>query len=359
MMEFHGARAPSRRVHGGIDEGELRELGIDAEQVLDFSVSCNPYGPSDAVVAAIHAARLDRYPDPTSTRARLAIAQALGCSPDAIAVGNGAADLLWALAHALVQRGSDVVIAEPTFSEFRVAVTRSGATLHEHRADPSDHFAIDLARLGSLVRDRRASVVYLCVPNTPTGQYVPIDALFAFARDLPFATIVLDQSFLSLSDGHADRAHLPPRNVVCVRSITKDHALPGLRVGYLLADPALVRALDAARPSWPTSALAEAAVVAAFENDAFVAESRRRLEADREALVQLLDELHLPVVPTVTHFLLVRVGDAASLRARLLARHAILVRDTTSFGLPDYVRVAVRPRADTLRLAAALRQELS
>jgi histidinol-phosphate/aromatic aminotransferase/cobyric acid decarboxylase-like protein len=140
--------------------------------------------------------------------------------------------------------------------------------------------------------------------------------------------------------------------------LTKEHAIPGARVGYLLAAPERVRQLDAHRPAWPVSAHAQAAAIAVCGTAPFVRESRRRLLEDRARLASQLRELGLEAVPSTASYLLVGVGCASELRARLLARHAILVRDCSSFGLPGHVRLGARPEADRDRLGAALRQEL-
>src|SRR4051794_33802100 len=105
------------RVHGGLDAREARAHGVDPASVLDLSVNINPHGPCEALVEAAREALLEKYPDPSAFAARLAWACVLDRSPEAIAVGAGAADLFWTLTRALVSPGDRVVIAEPTFSE--------------------------------------------------------------------------------------------------------------------------------------------------------------------------------------------------------------------------------------------------
>jgi len=153
-----------------------------------------------------------------------------------------------------------------------------------------------------------------------------------------------------------------PANVVCVRSLTKDHALAGLRVGYLVADAALVARLEALRPPWTASGPAQAAAIATLAHEGFVATSRTRMLADRDHLVTALAARGLHPVPSVVPFALLALppaADATSLRARLLERHHLLVRDGTSFGLPHHVRLAARPSPDVDRLLSALTRELS
>lgn len=346
------------RVHGGADPAELRRLGLDPARVLDLSVNTNPYGPCPEVLAAIAAAPVDRYPDPSGRDTREAMAAALDVAPDAIALGNGAADLLWTLARALPRGDRPALIVEPTFSELRAALAAAGAPAIEWRARPEDDFAIDLDAIAAAARASRAALVYLCTPNTPTGVTAPAPAIAAWAAALGDVHVILDQSFLSLSDRAGDAAVAMPPNVTRVRSLTKDHAIPGVRVGYLLAAPVITARVEAHRPAWTTGGHALAAARAACAAIDFVADSRRRVLADRARLDASLRRLGLAPVPSSTGFVLVPVGDAAALRHRLLTCRHVLVRDCASFGLPGFVRIAARPPGDQARLVAALEEEL-
>jgi histidinol-phosphate/aromatic aminotransferase/cobyric acid decarboxylase-like protein len=252
-----------------------------------------------------------------------------------------------------------VVIVEPTFGELRAAALHAGGLIHDWRARADDGFAVDLSAVGTLIRERRCSVAYLCAPNTPTGAAIAAGDVRALAATLPDTTFLLDQSFLSLSERFADISVAQPANVACVRSLTKDFAIPGVRVGYLIAAPELIARVERGRPAWTTSAAAQAAAIAACTAGAFVAESRDRMLADRARLAADLTALGLAPAPSTTGFLAVPTGDACGLRQRLLAHHRIVVRDCTSFGLPDHIRIAARPAADRERMIAALARELA
>jgi histidinol-phosphate aminotransferase len=338
--------------HGGLQEAELRALGIDPEAVLDFSSSTNPYGPDPEVARALQGARIDRYPDPTALRAREALAERCGVEPEQIVLGNGAAELLWSLARCLLTPGATALIAEPTFSEFRSAARCCGGLVREWRAAPERGFALELGELAAA--DTRA--VYLCSPNTPTGTALPVREIAEWAARQE-STIVLDQSFLSLSERWQDATLKLPPNVVAVRSLTKDHGIPGVRLGYLIGNPELCATLERSRPAWSTRALAQAAAIAACRSQEFVARSRERLLEDRRELARQLASLGIESLPSQTNFLLARVPHVAELRARLLARHHILIRDCASFGLPGFLRLAARPAPERARLLAALRAE--
>lgn len=342
------------RVHGGPQEAELDALGIDYAEVLDFSVSTNAYGPCREMLDAVRAAPLGRYPDSTSADARRALGDFLDVSPDEVVLGNGAAELLWSLARILLPPGRRALVVEPTFGEFRAACVAQGTPVSEWRAAEDRGFAIHLDAVGETARREGAEVVYLCAPNTPTGVCLPAREIAEWAAANPRLALVLDQSFLTLSDGHADIATPMPANVVRVRSLTKDHAIPGVRVGYAITSEDVARRIDAHRPAWTVSATAQAAAVAACKLSDFVAHSRRALLEDRQELRAVLERAGLRPQESSTVFLLARVGNAKALRDRLLQRDGILIRDCASFGLPEFIRVAARPAADRVALARAL-----
>lgn len=344
--------------HGGLCDRELSPLGLAREDILDFSVSLNPYGPCSEVAAAIRAAALREYPDPTGHAARAAIAQERGIALDRVVLGNGAAELLWGLANQLAPRGP-VLVVEPTFSELRRALERTGARVCEWRARAEDGYAIDLDAIGRRAEHLRASTIYLCNPNNPTGVALAASSVAAFAEARPGLRVVLDQAFLTLSTHHADAARALPENVILLRSLTKDHALAGVRVAYLVAPAPVAAALEAARPPWTTSTLAHAAIHAALRMNRFIDDCRARMFADRDALAAALRALGLDPRPTTTIFFLVSVPDATALRRRMLEHHRILVRDCSSFGLPGQIRLCARGGADDARLLLALGRELA
>lgn len=352
-----GSPAATARVHGGLQDAELSALGLEPDDVLDFSASTNPYGPAPAMLRALSEAAIGRYPDPSGRRARRALAALAGVPSEQLVLGNGAADLLWSLARCLLGAGRSLLSVEPTFCEFTLAARACGADVIEWRCREADGFAIDLDAVERLARAAGPSVVYLCSPNTPTGSAIPARAIADFARRLPGVRLVLDQSFSSLSELHHDLDVAFPAHVVCVRSLTKDHGIPGVRVGYAIASAELCERLEASRPAWTTSAFAQAAALASCECQAFVSESRERLLEDRRALARDLQSLGLAVFPSVTTFLLARAPAVAELRRTLLERHRILVRDCTSFGLPGFVRLAAKPPLARQRLIEALRSE--
>ena len=353
-----GAVPPQPRVHGGIVPAELAALGVDARDVVDCSVSVNPYGPAPAVADAVRRAPLDGYPDPSASAARAALATVCATSPSRIVLGNGAADLLWSLARVLAGNGTRVLVPQPTFVEFEAAVAAAGGTPMPCRG-PRPSAVPDLGAIAAGIDAHHADVVYLCAPNNPTGEAVRAAQVGALAKRNPHVTFVLDEAFLSLSEDWHDAGVTLPENVVRVRSLTKEHALAGVRVGYAIAREDLVDRIERGRPAWTTSAMAQAAAVAACDAGEFVARSREALLAERDRFVAELRALGLAPQPTSTFYFLVPVADGAELRRKLLVRHHVLVRDCASFGLPNHVRIATRRPDENARVREALAAELA
>jgi histidinol-phosphate/aromatic aminotransferase/cobyric acid decarboxylase-like protein len=342
------------RIHGGLDANELARLGLDAATVLDLSQNVNPLGPHPAVVQAIQRASLGVYPQPWAAGARAALARVCQVEPEQVVVGHGSTELIWSAVSLLAGAARPLLVAGPTFSEPALAARAFGVPCLELR---SPALELDLSQLARAIEQHDARAVYLCQPNNPDGSCVPAAQLRELCAAEPTRLFVIDQAFLSLSTRHSDHALRFPDNVLLVRSMTKEHALPGLRVGYALGAASLIDRLNARRPSWMVSSLAEAAIIEACAQPEYVAQVRSFLLEGRQTLTEACREIGYQVLPSTTSYFMLRVTDADAFRNRLLARHAIAVRSCSSFGLPDYVRIAACGPEQRTRLLAALRAE--
>lgn len=344
-------------VHGAIGPDELTRHGL--VDVLDFSVSTNPYGPSPAVLAALRDVDPGRYPDPDAGALRRALAARCGVSPDWVAVGNGSSELIWALVAAYLEPGAPALVIAPTFGEYAAAITALGGTLVEWRASAATGFAVDTAALRARCATLQPRLIFLCNPNNPTGALLQAGEVASLLAACPETLLVVDESYRAFVDEPPDLTPLlPSGNLVLLRSLTKEYALAGLRLGYALGPPETIAALRVVRPAWSVNSAARDAGLAALADEAH---RRRSLALMREARAFLWGELRAlgpRVQPPTANFLLVDVGDGAMVRAALL-RHGCAVRDCASFGLPAYIRIGVRPPPDCERLLAALRVVLA
>jgi histidinol-phosphate aminotransferase len=341
-------------VHGGLDPLELERLGLSSEQLIDFSVSTNPLGPAPAALAAARAAELGRYPDRHNLALRRALGAEFGLPIDRLLIGNGSAELIWLLSLAYLQPGDRAFLLEPTFGEYRAAAKLLGAELTEWRASPADDFRVDATAVAAALANARPRLAFLCNPNNPTGTWLTRPELELLLGALPDGLLVVDEAYLELAGRDSPAAPLlDAPNLVLLRSMTKDYGLPGLRLGYAVSSAAVIRALGAAQPPWSVNAAAQAAGLAALGAAAHVEAGRRAAAEARAYLEPRLTALGYRCLPSTANFWLIEVPDAPTFRQTLL-RAGIQVRDCSSFGLPNYIRLAARPLPECERLIGAL-----
>jgi histidinol-phosphate aminotransferase len=356
-----------RAVHGALDYAELARLGLQPEEVLDFSVNSNPYAPSPRVREALASVVLERYPDRECLQLRRTILErelaATRLSLSSILCGNGTSELIWTIARTYLKPGDRAAILGPTFGEYAAACRAVGATIIEARSSIEKLFQPDSEELSAWIRSEQPRIVWLCNPNNPTGTWLyrsQILHILEACRHVD-AWLVIDeayQKFLVPTEPYSTVELLesaPTERVIVLRSLTKDYALAAARLGYLIASAESVAQLSLQLPAWNVSGFAQAAGVAALNDQEHLKATLQRLVVERNEFFQALERTGLPVIPSRTHFCLLDVGDARRVRQQLLARK-LLVRDCASFGLPHYIRVATRPAADWQQLLRALQE---
>lgn len=325
--------------HGGFDFGELRSAGIDSDSLIDFSVNINPYGASVRALEALRSFDPTRYPDRHSLDLCESLAQANTVTPNHILIGNGAAELIWLIAHALIRNGETVMIAAPTFGEYERAARACAANVILFRASPP-HFHLDVEKLVAQIKTTQPRLVFLCNPNNPSGAYLSDSASKRIAEASSESVLILDESyraFVTLSPF----GRPPTENTIVLRSMTKDFALAGLRLGYALAQPKWINAMREYQPPWSVNGAAQAVGLAALSDINYVRHTLELTQQDAATLRESLIVLGADVAKSSTHFCLINVGNGAAWRRQLM-HGGCLVRDCASFGLPSYIRLSTR-----------------
>ncbi len=360
------------RIHGGNPWVLMRRHGFARHEVLDFSVDVNPLGFPPVVRSAItdHLEDIRCYPDPEAREFRDAVAAEHGIAAEAVLPGNGVAELISLVAQA--RPGATTVIIVPAFGEYAWAMAQGGATIRSAPTAEAAGFQLHLADHDWAKLLQGAGVVFLCNPNNPTGAAATREAVLELARRCRAAGawLVVDEAFVEFAEypnalsvvGDASRLE----QVIVLRSLTKLFAIPGLRVGYLVAAPAIVERLRALQPAWPLNTFAAVVGTQVLQQSAYVAQSRRLIATLRDELAQLLGAVPgVRVFPSATNFLLCKLLDPAVASSELcdrLAAQGVLLRSCDSFtGLEPgrFIRVAVRTREDHRRLVGALQQVLA
>lgn len=338
-------------IHGGLDLRELRDAGIDPDSLIDFSVNVNPFGPPPRALAALRNFDPACYPDREAIELRRAWSEANGVLPENVLAGNGTAELIWLAAHAFIQRGDHAVVVGPTFGEYHRAARAAGAVILSIRALPPD-FHLDIDAVLRKIEDHRPSLTFLCNPNNPTGTHLADSTVQRLAEACAGGRLILDEAYRSFVTDSA--CGPPPLNTVVLRSMTKDFALAGLRLGYALAEAHSLKAMRALQPPWSVNGAAQVVGLACMNEFDHL---RRTLNLTRESAARLrasLAEIGAKAVPGPAHFLLIDVGDGGAWRRQLMDE-GCLVRDCASFGLPRYVRVGARRPEENQKLIEAWR----
>lgn len=343
--------------HGGLDYAELQWLGIDAGEVLDFSVNSNPFGPPPGIKEALSQVAIERYPDSSATGVRSALAGRLRVPPENIIVGNGSVELLRLAAMAYIRPADSALVVQPTFGEYELACRIMGSRIVSLPLSEETGFRLDVAEMAKAVETHHPRLIFLCNPNNPTGEYLEKPQVETIVQASPGSLLILDEAYLSFVDAPWPSVQLlsKNRNLVILRSMTKDYALAGLRLGYAVSSAEIIGCLEKVRPPWNVNAVAQKAALFAVANERYLDTCRGELARAKQFLTAELTRLGLTVLPSRANFLLVKVGAGKLLRSGLLKRK-ILVRDCASFGLPQHVRIAVRTLAECQRLINALEE---
>ncbi len=347
--------------HGGLRLEEIEALGLSKEArsaIIDFSVNTNPIGPSPAVKAALADVDVQRYPDSEATILREELSGRLGISASNLVVGNGSVELIWLTCLAYLAKGDTVLILGPTFGEYETASRIMGAHVIFYVAREGDDYRPDLDEVGDTIGQVDAKLIFLCNPNNPTGCYLQKEEVERIISAAGKSLVVIDEAYASLADSSwASEELIRHPNVLLLRSMTKDLALAGLRLGYALANDDVIDILRKVRPPWSANSFAQAAAIASLRDRDYLERSRLEIRTAKEYLVPRLKELGLTVIPSQANFLLMKVGDASTFRGKLL-RKGFCLRDCSSFGLKDYVRIGIRTQTECRDLAKAIREVL-
>jgi threonine-phosphate decarboxylase len=351
------------REHGGDVYAWAQKAGIDAAEIIDFSVSINPLGPPASARTAFQKSygEVPRYPDSNGEELKEAVAKRHGMKPAEVLLGNGSTQLIYLLCTALKPRTALVV--GPAFSEYSNALTLAGANIRVLSLPAAGGFQFSTESLMSAWEKDR-DMVFLTTPNSVTGQLIPRTEIekIAHVALVRKKFLVIDEAFIDFVEGESIKQLIRDNPyLIVLRSLTKYYALPGLRLGYLLADPRRVAQFAAYVEPWSVNGPAQKVALACLADRSFELKTERWLQRERNFLAQALIALKgFEPYPSSTNFLLVRIAHNASaveLRSFLLSKK-MLIRACNSFaGLgSDHFRVAVRRRRDNRLLLEALRE---
>lgn len=337
-----------------------RELGL--ERVVKLASNENSLGPSPCALEAVREAgpRVQLYPDGACYELRQAVAAHLRVPPDHLIFGNGSDDIIRLLGLTYLTPGDEALQATPTFSQYEAAAILNGA---ECVKVPCRDWTHDLDAMAARITPR-TRMVFIANPNNPTGTVVTAAQVDRFLRVLPDRVIaVFDEAYfeyVTRSDYPDTLEHVRrAENVVVLRTYSKAYGLAGLRVGYGVARPEIIAALEQVREPFNVNLLAQAAGVAALADTEHL---RRTLEMNRDGKAQLyaaFQRLGLEFAPTEANFVWVDVRRDSRAVFEALLRRGVIIRTGDVFGAPTHLRVTIGTTEENDLFLAALPDVLS
>ncbi|MEW9580793.1 histidinol-phosphate transaminase [Paraburkholderia sp. DGU8] len=342
-----------------------REFGLDEANIVKLASNENPLGmPESAQRAMAQAAsELGRYPDANGFELKAALSERYGVPADWVTLGNGSNDILEIAAHAFVEKDQSIVFAQYSFAVYALATQGVGARAI---VVPAVKYGHDLeAMLAAITDDTR--LVFVANPNNPTGTFIDGPKLEAFLNEVPrHVVVVLDEAYTEYLpaqkryDSIAWVRRYP--NLLVSRTFSKAFGLAGLRVGFAIAQPALTDLLNRLRQPFNVNTLAQAAAIAALNDQAFLEKSAALNAQGYRRLTEAFDKLGLEYVPSDGNFVLVRVGNDAAAGNRVnleLLKQGVIVRPVGNYGLPQWLRITIGLPEENEAFLAALEKTLA
>jgi threonine-phosphate decarboxylase len=344
MLERYG--------HGG-DVWSAEEIyGRPKEAFIDFSSNMNPWGPPLIVKEILLNSWYDitRYPDPAVRELRQKLAETYDIPPESILVGNGAAELIDLIVRLLQPNITGLV--RPSFSEYEEAVNKINGHIMDIPIFAEAGFELQHENIELALK--QADLLFLGHPNNPTGKLIPeslLEKIIAAGKPL-----ILDEAFIDFAPEEEKisliRQAAESKHLYVIRSMTKFYAIPGIRLGFMVAHPETIIRLKKLQTQWSVNYIAQMVGTAVLENHGYAEKTKRWLLEERAYLSNELNRIHLHVNPSDTNFLLCAIPEESGLNVKQLqqrlGQRGILIRDASLFkGLDErYFRIAIRLRAD-------------
>ena len=367
-------------IHGGNIFKFAHEQRIEPYEVIDFSANINPLGPSQRGLSALEAQLryISHYPDATNDDVLNAIADTYGMNKNQIVVGNGAAELLYAICRLPGYTGA--FVPAPGFSEYKEALAASRIPVRDifYRPREDDngkpYFEVPYLALETFSAELKGQdgriIVFLGNPNNPDGTLLDKNHIRTLASMLKDANslLVIDESFIdfvgndTLQDNKYSMRSLVNEfdNIIVVHSFTKFYAVPGLRIGAVFSNPQIIDQLNTFIPTWSVNTLAQAYTKSALNDVEYVKRTKQVLCEEQHYMYNALDAIAgITVYPPSANFILFHIeqeGVTADSINEALKKHNMIVRNCDSYmGLnSQWVRVAIKDHDNNVRLVDTL-----
>lgn len=349
--------------HGGNIYELARHLGCRPSEISDMSANVNPLGPMPELIDYLKekVSVIAALPEVDAGGIVDAFSRHHGIDPKHVMAGNGTTELIYMIPRAL--GAENALVVGPTYSDYRDACAMNRVACDHLVCREKDDFGPNMAAIQKAAAT--ADLVFFCNPNNPTGALADRTEIEALCRSLPGTVFVVDESYLPFSPALADAtmiaSDLP--NVMVLNSMSKIFRIPGLRIGFVKAPPALMEKLAPFALPWSVNSLAQTAVQWLMTRPeqlrSFLSSTRNMVEAERSRIEESIHRnTGVRCFPSATSFILMRLphGLDAPTVWRHMAGNRILIRDCANFtGLSDaFIRISLKTKAENSRAAELL-----
>jgi histidinol-phosphate aminotransferase len=317
---------------------------FNLEEIIKLASNENPFGCSSSVLEAIQNSikPYSLYPDGYATSLRDTLAEYLHVSPSKLIIGSGSDELIRIISRALLDSNSNTVMATPTFPQYKHNAIIENAEIREVPLTNGEH---DLQAMLEKI-DERTSVVWICSPNNPTGNYINEKQLISFLDQIPSHVIaVLDEAYYEYVDAndYYDAIQLLNRynNLIVLRTFSKIYGLAGFRLGYGVGSEELIMGLEPAREPFNVNTLAQIAGAAALKDQEFVENCKRANRESLQLFYHFCDEYNLHYYPTQGNFILIDFNVDGDELFQYLQERGFIVRSGKGLGFPTSVRISM------------------
>jgi histidinol-phosphate aminotransferase len=339
-------------------EEVARETRLPVNRIIKLASNENPLGPSPRALAAIKKSlrQLHLYPDGNAFYFKRKLASKLGVEPSNLVLGNGSNDIIEFLGHALMGPGTEVVVSQYCFAIYPIVAKLLGAKVVTVPARNHGH---DLPAMLKAVTVN-TKVIFVANPNNPTGTLAPAKEVRRLIEETPpNVVLVMDEAYIEFLDKPLDLIPLvlsgKKPNLILLRTFSKIYGLAGLRLGYGIAYPAFIAALEKIRQPFNVNSIAQAAGLAALDDTTHVRKTRQNNARGRKFWETTLTAMGLEFVPSSANFILARVGQGSKVFEEL-QRRGIITRPMGGYDLPEWIRISIGTPAENNRCARALRE---
>jgi histidinol-phosphate aminotransferase len=337
-----------------------RESGV---RMIKMASNENPFGPSPKALEAMQAAmtQVNLYPDNDVSQLRLRLAELHGVQPEQTVVTNGSTALLGVIARTLLRPGLNAVTSERSFIIYPIATQAAGGRLI---TVPMKNDNYDLDAIAAAI-DGDTRMIFIANPNNPTGTIIDAPRMNPFLRKIPeHVIVILDEAYCDFASDFAAARGIEysrsiehvreERNLVVLRTFSKAHGLAGMRVGYGLGPAALMQYFHRMRTTFSVTALAEAAALAALDDQEHFLRTIDNNRRGSEFLMNKLSEMGYQPIPTFANFIFFDTGEDATALSKRIQDEGIIVRPLGAWGIPSAIRVTIGTAEQNELFIAAL-----